>query len=520
MTNFKRFSAAVAATLMAACMVAPMAMNFTASAVDITITDAEAASEFGAYKLLSAEQDGDTFTYEVNEKYRTILQGVTGKSSDADIIAAIGAIEDLSPEARALADDIYLAIIAAGLTPDATTTGKAAITADQGYYLIAETKTGSTSDSFSLVMLDTAGEDGLEVTTKEDEPKLEKKVKDINDCSDTNIADNAWEDSADHDFGDQVPFQLTGTVSGKYDNYNEYYYSFHDTLSKGLTLNEGSLKVMIGEFDATDYFEIVRKTTGEDGTTFEVMCPDLKAIKNGETAVVTASSKIVVEYTAELNTGAVLGSTGNPNEAYLEYSTNPYFTGSGSSSTDKDSGEDTGNTPEDKVIVFTYQTIINKVDQSDNALEGAAFDLYKATAVDAEGNPTDWSATSVPVEITDGTVFTFKGIDDGFYKLVETTTPENYNPIDPIIFTVDATHSELADDPVLLTFEGEASSGTVNVDQEKGSVSANIVNRFGSSLPSTGGIGTTLFYLGGGAMVAVAGVYLISKKRMNNADAE
>lgn len=528
--TFKRFAAITSASILAACMVAPMTMNFTASAVDITIIDAEAESKYAGYQLLTASQTGTTFTYGVNEDYRAILQTATGKTSDADIIAYIGGLTTDSPEIRTLADAIYKAIKAdATITPDATTTGTAVMTADQGYYLIVETQTGNpgdneSDDSFSLAILNTAGATGLQVSTKEDEPKLEKKVKDICDLDDTDITDNKWEDSADHDFGDDVPFQLTGTVSAKYANYKEYYYSFHDTLSKGLTLNDGSLKVMIGDFDATSYFDIVRKNTEEDGsTTFEVMCPDLKAIKDGENSVVTASSNIVVEYTAELNTDAVLGEQGNPNKAYLEYSTNPYFTGGGTTSTDKDEDEDTGNTPEDKVIVFTYQTIINKVDQSGDPLEGAEFELYKATAFDADAaegtDPYTWASTSITLasDSTD-TVFKFKGLDDGVYKLVESQTPENYNSIDPIIFTITATHDDEADDPKLLTFNGTVSSGSVTPDKAAGSLTADVVNNYGSSLPSTGGIGTTLFYLGGGAMVAVAGVYLISKKRMKNAE--
>jgi len=527
--TFKRFAAITSASLLAACMVAPMSMNITASAVNITIKDAEVDSEYAGYKLLSAEQDGTTITYEVPDKYLAILQSVTGKSTKADIIAYIGAIADDSTAARDFADAVYMKILAASpaITPEETTTGTTAMDAEQGYYLIAETKTGTTGDtvsddSFSLVILNTAGASGLEVTTKENEPTLEKKVQDIYDLDDKDITDNDWDDSADHDFGDQVPFQLTGTVSAKYANYNEYYYSFHDTLSKGLTLKKDSLKVMIGTFDATSCFKIVRETKGEDGsTTFEVMCPDLKAIKDGENSVVTASSKIVVEYTAELNTDAVLGEQGNPNKAYLEYSTNPYFTGDGATSTDKDEDEDTGNTPEDKVIVFTYQTIINKVDQSGDPLEGAEFELYKATAYDADAaegtDPYTWAPTSITLaNDSTETVFKFKGLDDGVYKLVESETPKNYNSIDPIIFTITATHDKEADDPKLLTFNGNASSGSVTFDKATGSLTADVVNNYGSSLPSTGGIGTTVFYLGGGAMVAVAGIYLISKKRMKN----
>lgn len=507
--TFKRFAALTSASLLAACMVAPMSMNFTASAVDITISDAETNSEYAGYKLLSAEQNGTTFTYDVNDKYLAILQSVTDKSTKADIIAYIGAIASESTAARDFADAVYLAILADDtITPEETTTGKTPMDADQGYYLIAETKTGTTGDtdsddSFSLAILNTAGASGLTVTTKEGEPTLIKKLKDINDSEDADISDNVWQDGADFDIGDDVPFQLTGTVSSKYDNYEEYYYSFHDTLSPGLTFNN-DVKVLVDGNEITSGYEVVTEGL-TDGCSFEVRFADLKAINS-----VTASSKIVVEYTAELNNNAVLGSNGNPNVADLEYSTNPYFSDEDDDGKDDTTGgeEDTGYTPEDKVIVFTYKTVVNKVDQSNNPLKGAQFKLYKILA---DGTEKEISTVDVIDENT--TTFEFKGLDDGNYRLEESVTPENYNEIDDIEFTISATHDVTSDNPALTELTGgDKFTGNVTA----GTLTASIVNQFGSELPSTGGIGTTVFYLGGGAMVAVAGVYLISKKRMKN----
>ena len=505
--TFKRFAAITSASLLAACMVAPMSMNITASAVSITIKDAEVNSKYAGYKLLSAEQDGTTITYDVPDKYLAILQSVTGKSTKADIIAHIGAIEDDSTAAREFADAVYMKILAAtpAITPEATTTGETAMDAEQGYYLIAETQTGTTGDtvsddSFSLVILNTAGASGLEVTTKEGEPTLVKKLKDTNDS--TGEITN-WQDGADYDIGDDIPFQLTGTVSSKYDNYKEYYYSFHDTLSTGLTFNN-DVRVLVDGNEITSGYEVVTEGL-TDGCSFEVRFADLKVI-NG----VTASSNIVVEYTAKLNNDAVLGSTGNPNVADLEYSTNPYFSDENGDGKDDTTGgkEDTGYTPKDKVIVFTYKTVVNKVDQSNNPLKGAQFELYKKLK-----DGTEIKLSTVDVINDDTTTFEFKGLDDGNYRLHESKHPENYNPIDDIEFTISATHDVTSDNPALTELTGgDKFTGNVNA----GTLTADIVNKYGSELPSTGGIGTTIFYLGGGAMVAVAGIYLISKKRMKN----
>ena len=505
--TFKRFAAITSASLLAACMVAPMSMNITASAVNITIKDAEVDSEYAGYKLLSAEQDGTTITYEVPDKYLAILQSVTGKSTKADIIAYIGAIADDSTAARDFADAVYMKILAASpaITPEETTTGTTAMDAEQGYYLIAETKTGTTGDtvsddSFSLVILNTAGATDLEVTTKEGEPTLVKKLKDTNDSTGETTS---WQDGADYDIGDDIPFQLTGTVSSKYDNYNEYYYSFHDTLSTGLTFNN-DVKVLVDGNEITSGYEVVTEGLTDD-CSFEVRFADLKDI-NG----VTASSNIVVEYTAKLNNDAVLGSTGNPNVADLEYSTNPYFSDENGDGKDDTTGgkEDTGYTPEDKVIVFTYKTVVNKVDQSNNPLKGAQFKLYKKLA---DGTETEISTVDIIDENT--TTFEFNGLDDGDYRLEESEHPENYNPIDDIEFTISATHDVTSDNPALTELKGgDKFTGNVTA----GTLTADIVNKYGSELPSTGGIGTTVFYLGGGAMVAVAGIYLISKKRMKN----
>ena len=495
----------LASLLLALVMV--FALTTTAFAANITITTGETGSEFAAYRLLDATDGGDgKFAYTVNSAYKTALQNVTNKTEDADIIDYISKLD--ADGTRIFADAVYAQVKSA--TADATTTTGTFENVAQGYYLIVETKVGTNPDgstgSYSLVMLDTAGKDNVTIATKEDTPKVEKKVKETNDST-GNVT--GWQDAADYDIGDHVPFQLTGTVSAKIGDYKTYYYEFHDTLSKGLTYGkDDTLTVKIDSTDVTSAFTVTT-TKNDDGTTsLSVKCNDIKAIDG---VSVNASSKVVVEYTATLNEKANIGSAGNPNVVYLEYSNNPYASGDGK--------PDTGTTPQDKVIVFTYQIVANKVDKDGNKLDGAGFTLYK---FDKETN----EYVAVGNEITGKTTFTWSGKDAGQYKLVETTVPAGYNKAEDLYFTVEATYDTDKAEPQLLTLVVKDKDGKLisDPDDEKalftatmntGALSTNVVNNSGTELPSTGGIGTTIFYVVGSVLVIGAAVLLVTKKRMS-----
>ena len=222
-------------------------------------------------------------------------------------------------------------------------------------------------------------------------------------------------------------------------------------------------------------------------------------------------SKITVEYTATLNTNAVIGSAGNPNKVMLEYSNNPNQGGEGN----------TGKTPEDTVIVFTYKTVVNKVDGEGNPLTGAEFTLEKFVKGDDGADEYNTvKGTWTPIDVVknaEGTEFTFKGLDDGIYRLTESVTPAGYNTIDPIVFVVTAEHDILSDNPALTSLNGEAVTGLIDFTPvlDQGALTTDVVNNAGSILPSTGGIGTTLFYVFGTLLVVGAGVLLVVKKRMS-----
>ena len=500
MKRMKRFASLILAFVLAFVLAVPA----FAATTNITISNGADGAEYEAYRLLDAtEGDNDNFAYTVNEKYRTALQTVTEKTTDSEMISYISGLDETA--LRTFADAIYAEV--KSLDADVATSTNRFEGVEQGYYLIAETKTGADPDSFSLVMLNTAGKTDLNVTTKEDVPEVDKKVQEKNDSTGA-VSD--WQDGADYDVNDHVPFKLTGTLPDNYDKYSTYKYVFHDEQSDGLTFEPDSVKVYVvnGE-DKTEVsdslYEVV--TSGlSDNCTFEVSFEDLKQVTTDKT------SKIVVEYTSILNDQSVIGSTGNPNQAKLEFSNNPY-------------GDGTGKTPFDKVIVFTYKLVANKVDKDGQPLEGAGFTLYK---FDSEAN--DYVA--VGSEITGVTTFTFERLDAGQYKLVETTVPAGYNKAEDLIFTVEATYDTDSAEPefkdlVVKNANGDVISGTnaqegqtftFTVSTADGSASTNIVNHTGTELPSTGGIGTTIFYLTGTILVLGAVVLLITKKRMENAE--
>lgn len=370
-----------------------------------------------------------------------------------------------------------------------------------GYYLIKD-KDGSVSSNDANTLYITKVVGDVAISPKSDVPSFEKKVKDTND---TTGETSDWQDSADYDFGDKVPFQLKATLPSNYADYKTYYLAFHDVEETGLSFNADSVKVAV-DGKAVDAANYTVKTAGlTDGCTFEVVFTDLKTA----VAAAKAGSVITVDYTSTLTKQAVLGNQGNVNKAKLQFSNNPNSEQGGESTP-------TGETPWDNVIVFTYEVVVNKVNENKKALKGAAFKLEKKL----NGGTT----TSVK-EFTAGedTSFTFSGLDDGDYILTETATPAGYNTIKPITFTVTANHNiEWTTGgrvDVLTKLNGNAASGeiTFTADLPAGSLTTNVVNVKGSNLPSTGGMGTVLLYVAGIAVFVLAGATLVMALRRRNA---
>lgn len=361
---------------------------------------------------------------------------------------------------------------------------------DPGYYLIKD-KDNSVSgyDSYTLYYVKIVN--NITIDPKSDVPKLEKKVKDINDSQQNSTTD--WQDSADYDIGDKVPFQLKGTVADNYNDYKQYYFAFHDVEDEGLTFDSESVIVYVNG-SIIDESQYKVKSDQDDGCTFEIVFDDLKSINT-----VSAGSVITVEYTSTLNDKAILGNQGNVNKAKLEFSNNP-------------NNDQKGVTSWDEVIVFTYKVVINKVNENKDPLSGAEFTLCKKLA-DGDTKP-----ISV-IKNTNGTVFTFKGLDDGNYVLTETKTPDGYNTIGAIEFIVTADHDikwiAQTKDSILTSLNGNNVSGEIIFTSKiaEGSLTANVVNKSGSTLPETGGIGTTIFYVVGSILVVGAAILLVAKRR-------
>ena len=483
----------------------------------ITINNSTAGHTYEAYQIFT----GDLATNEAGNK---VLSNIVWGSGVSE--AGQTALGDAAAKAETLKTEADAKAFAKAVAPYLTTAAGSANTVTDGKYVISGLAAGyylvkdqdgsliGDNDSYTEYIIQVVG--NVTATPKSDVPEVQKKVKDINDSTDTTKTD--WQDSADYDIGDSIPFQLKATLADNVSSYTTYKVVFHDTLSKGLTYNNDA-KVYIDGTE-TNGFTVTATVNADGTTTLTVSCDDVKALGAGNSSVIT------VEYTAKLNENAVLGSAGNPNEVYLEYSNNP--------NKSEEGNNETGETPKDVVIVFTYKTIINKVDSENKPLTGAAFKLEKLIK-GKDGAADTWTTVKEFTVDETTTSFTFSGLDDGQYKLTETKTPVGYNTIDPIYFVIEATHGETADVPTLKTLNAYLTDANGNkqtemkdgesvnidlgtVDLTAGSITTTVVNKSGSELPSTGGIGTTIFYVLGGVLVLAAVVLLVTKKRMSGAE--
>ena len=521
-----------------------LCMSTTAFADTTNITIAgDAGRIYKAYELLELttslkcdhvagathESGCYNYAYTVNEDYREILQeevydnvkadywnaetnpkpvnadGVT----DAQILDYLSKlagdnaeIDDTYGTLRAAADRIYRAIKTAGIDADLNME-KGENEAVQGYWLIADvTNLGGEEEddkykANSLVMVNTKGQDTLTITPKTALPEFEKKVKDINNSESSAIENEAWADSADHDKGDTVPFKLTATVPANVSSYTTYTMTFHDKIDAGLDINYDSIKVY--KYDSKAAADAAKVPNGtlvvnteytlntnhtEDDCSFELTLNDVLT----GTDAASAGNAFVVYYEATLKDDAVIGGSGNSNTAHLVFSNDPY------------DAAKTGQTQKDTVKVYTYKLVINKVDAAGNALPGAGFTLYKK---DAAGNYDD-SLGVVGTPDTTGTTFTWTHLDDGAYKLVETTVPADYNKMDDKEFTISAEHD--VTQTTLTSTLGKVTGGTIT---------DKVTNLKGTILPSTGAKGTMMLIGGGSVFIVLAAVFMITRKKMS-----
>lgn len=497
----------LASILLAMVMVLSMTMTAFAAGTH-TITAPNDGHSYEVYQIFTGDlsQPGQNDEVKLsNVKWGTNGTGTTGTEVDDATLEALAAVVGKADKEKLAVIEGYVDLDS---TPVAVLNAEKGLTATvaDGYYLIKDVDGSVTGDdTYTTYIVEIVA--NVTINRKAEKPTSEKKVKDT--CDTTGAITN-WQDSADYHIGDVIPFQLKGTVAEDYENYDTYYFAFHDKEETGLTFNPNSVVVyhdidnddVVDEGEeltaGTDYQLVTNPT---DGDTFDVVFANLKNV-----AGITGGSVIKVEYTSTLNENAIIGSMGNVNDVYLEFSNNP---------NDEQGGEPHGKTPHDTVIIFTYKVEVNKYANSvaeENKLDGADF------ALEMKVN-NEWVRLD-EIKTTAGNVFTFTGLDDGDYRLVETTTPDGYNSIDPIEFTVTAEHDVIWEtqdrEDVLTSLTGDVATGEIEFtsDKDAGKLSVDIINKSGTVLPETGGMGTTLFYVFGTILVVGAAVVLVTKKRM------
>lgn len=441
------------------------------------------------------------------------------------VLAVISKWHDSDDDSIAFARFVCHYLYSNGAAPDSDIVGgNSSITIPEaGYYLIVDTINFSNGDyyhaynSFLLVNVPQAVQTSYNVTInhKVVKPTVEKKVYDNFDNQDgTSTGD--FGSSADHAINEKFQFQLiaklpAGRDEGRaYDYYDKYTVCFNDTLSEGITYD--GLDSVVIESNGTPY------DITNDSSKYDIDISNLKSqnsfvvkihdVKNC-VANLNDGATITVTYTAHLNDKAFVNttsgsSTENKNSVQLQYSNNP-----------KDSEAYWGFTPESEVRVYTYQLNNTKYRDDDtqgNELAGAGFRLY------SDKDCTEEQEIKLKKNTTDGTYspyfgtgagdemfsdehgqFNVKGLDAGTYYLRETKTPDGYSACADKEIVISATHD-------------------VNHVDLSGNLSTTIINKKagGITLPSTGGIGTTIFYVVGGGLMVAAIVLLVTKKRMEN----
>ena len=380
-----------------------------------------------------------------------------------------------------------------------------------GYYLIVDTTYFNPGDyyhaynSFFLLNVPQAPY-VVPINRKVVKPTVEKEVYDNQDG--TNEA--GFGSSADHAINEEFQFKLTATLPANpdraYDYYDEYMVTFCDTLSAGITfdrwdtvvINNGGADIPI---PAENYYS---DASNQDLT---LSIEDVKTCAPGLN--LNNGATITVTYTAHLNEKAYVNTAGgasnteNKNSVYLIYSNNPR------------SSAFFDRTPESAVCVYTYQLNNTKYHDDDtqgNELEGAGFKLYSDADCKNEVELYQDGEFYYPIKNATGKEavemksaangqFNVKGLDAGTYYLKETTPPKDYNACADKKIVISATHTEYN---VILS--GESNLNNKIINKKAG----------GITLPSTGGIGTTIFYVVGGGLMVAAIVLLVTKKRMEN----
>lgn len=532
-----------------------------------------AGKKFNVYKIFDAENSAgmESINYTMNPAYEKSLKKVTGKDTEYAIIDYIQTMnnntvinnveapqlnESRYSNFRYFIEDLRNMLVADKAEPTQVITvpasAKESYTLDVpfGWYVIDEiTNVVGEHSASSLCMVNTANPNVF-INIKSDFPVIQKQIREDDLRTSVGKEHDGWNDVGDYEIGQTVPYRYL-TYVPNINGYSSYYFSMHDRMDKALTFNPDSVAVKIG--DKTLVKDIDYKVVTEgipSDETFQIQITDLKATVNkyffkeyeGANPEMEKfyGQKIVVEYNATLNENAQLdtGRPGFENDVKLEYSNNP----------DSDGTGETGETPWDTVVCFTFRLNGVKVnDQTpERLLEGAKFRLYSDSSCTQEVYVKEASAgdgytvinrdsvkgDEAPAEAVemvsdaDG-LFNIVGLDSQTYYLKETKAPAGYRLLkDPIKIDIKAIYDDEnrenyikgdgATDKTLKKLEATASfkefyygkyneyNNNLLTDVENGSMNIKVVNKVGSKLPATGSTMTVILVGAGTAMMATA----------------
>lgn len=497
----------VLALLAAFALVLAMAVPAFAEEATYTITINKSVGTYEAYQIFKGDLAGNVLS---NIEWGT---GVTeaGKAAfNGKTAAEVAKTLDNETAAKAFATEISKYLDkdkVAGVGTDKIT-GLSA-----GYYLIKnKNKSVNATEAYTDFILQVVRD--VDITPKGQKPTLEKQIK---------HNDGEWGVVGDNQIGDTVEFRTITTVPNT-TGYTKYDYEIHDEMSVGLTSNVTATSGITIKIDDNDNKELERSyyTVTVDANKFCVKVDILNAIKDGK---IKEGDKLYTYYSGVLNKGAKVYDEGNQqNGACLLYSTNPH------------NEADWSKSPAVRVYDWTFKMNVQKVDGADKEkeLKDAKFVLSKSGTVnlgtiDENGTPAETenliklvydsenktyrvataSDAKTTYVMTAGDI-TIKGLDDAEYYLYETKAPAGYNRLtEPVKFKINATYNETGD-------ECTAVSTKVGDAEARSGLKVSVENNAGTILPSTGGMGTTVFYVVGGGLMAVAVVLLVTKKRMEN----